>query len=68
MRLIDSDLEIVLLGSCIRDGVADRALAQCLSALLVQPLAEHIQKRYRVPLPNHAPRPGGQERCARRSD
>jgi hypothetical protein len=39
-----------------------------LSALLVQPLSERIQKRYRVPLPDHAPRPGGQERCARRSD
>ena len=59
MRLIDSDLEFVPQGSFIRDGVADRALGKRHSVLLVQPLSERIQKRYRVPLPDHAPWPGG---------
>jgi hypothetical protein len=59
MRLIDSGPEILPLGSCIRDGLADRAHGQRSLALLVQPLSERIQKRYRVPLPDHAPRPAG---------
>ena len=74
MRLIDSGLEILPLGSCIRDGMADRALGLRLSALLVQPLSERIQKRCRVRLMDLAPRPerrrvrasGDIDRCAER--
>ena len=59
MRRNDSGLEILPLNSRIRNGVPDRVIGLRFSALLDEPLSERIQKRYRVLLPDHAPRPGG---------
>jgi hypothetical protein len=59
MRRNDSGLEILPLNSRIRNGVPDRVIGLRFSALLDEPLSECIQKRYRVLLPVHAPRPGG---------
>src|SRR5262249_36243124 len=53
-------LEILPLRPRIRDGLADRTLRQNLAALLLQPLAERVQQRHGVSLPDRAARLRGE--------